>query len=104
MFVFLPLVLGGYYLLGHFIKWKRFRNVFLLVASLGFYAWGEPKFVFVMIASILLNYFYALGIDRYREKRTLSKSILVLMVVTNIAIFFVFKYLGFAVQLSLIHI
>lgn len=84
--------------MGHFIKWKRFRNVFLLVASLGFYAWGEPKFVFVMIASILLNYFYALGIDRYREKRTLSKSILVLMVVTNIAIFFIFKYLGFAVQ------
>ncbi len=93
MFVFFPLTLGGYYLLD-----RRFRNVFLLIASLGFYAWGEPKFVFIMIASILINYLYALGIDKFREKRNLSKTLLTLMVVTNVAIFFVFKYLGFAIQ------
>lgn len=45
LFFYLPITLLGYYLLD-----RRYKNVFLLIASLLFYAWGEPKFVFIMEA------------------------------------------------------
>ena len=58
LFAFLPLTLAGYYFLP-----IKYRNVFLMLASLLFYAWGEPKFVFVMILSILMNYAFGLLVD-----------------------------------------
>ena len=69
------------------------RNYFLLLASLIFYAWGEPKFVFVMIASITANYVFGVLLGRKK-----SKSILVLSMAVNIGILFIFKYLNFAVS------
>lgn len=93
LFIFLPLVLAGYYLLD-----RKFRNIFLLIVSLGFYAWGEPRFVFVMMGSILMNYVFALIVDKFREKKGIAYSTLTVMVVANIAIFWVFKYMGFTVQ------
>ena len=51
LFAFLPLTIFGYFLLP-----RKWRNAYLMLASLVFYAWGEPKFVLVMIASILMNY------------------------------------------------
>ena len=48
LFLFFPIVIGTYFLLA-----ERIKNYWLLAASLFFYAWGEPKFVLVMIASIL---------------------------------------------------
>ena len=56
--VFLPLTLAGYYLLD-----RRFKNTFLLIASLFFYAYGEPVFVCLMILSIIVNYLMALAIS-----------------------------------------
>ena len=53
LFYFLPLVLGLYYILRFSVTLK---NMLLLVASLFFYAWGEPRFVLVMLVSIALNY------------------------------------------------
>ena len=61
LFVFLPCVLVGYYLLK---RWRTASNVFLTLASLGFYAWGEPTFVFVMMASIVCNWLFGLWVDR----------------------------------------
>ncbi|MDR0858220.1 MAG: MBOAT family protein [Oscillospiraceae bacterium] len=87
LFTFLPLTLAGYYLLG-----KRYRNVFLLVMSLAFYAWGEPRFVLVMIASIALNYIFALVIDK---KRGIAKPVLIFAVAANVGLLYVYKYLGF---------
>ena len=92
LFGFLPLVLAGYFLLP-----KKFRNGFLTVASLLFYAWGEPKFVFVMILSILMNYVYGLLVVR-REDSGYQKVIITLMVVSNLSLFFVFKYLNFTIE------
>ena len=64
LFYFLPVVLILYYLL-------RFntpaKNGLLLIASLFFYAWGEPKFVLVMLFSIFINYVLALFADRSRK-------------------------------------
>ena len=67
LFLFLPLVLVGYYLLP--FRWNL-KNYWLLAASLGFYAWGEPKFVFAMLASIVFNYVAALVIERMSMRRS----------------------------------
>lgn len=93
LFIFLPLVLAGYYLLD-----KRFRNIFLLIMSLLFYAWGEPRFVFVMIGSIILNYIYALLVNKFRDKKVLAKVIIFCMIISNIMIFWIFKYAGFTIS------
>lgn len=95
LFLFLPFSLLGYYLLD-----KRFRNVFLLLISLLFYAWGEPKFVFVMIGSIFVNYVFALVIYALKEKKHAKPAKLVLIgnVLFNISLFFIFKYLNFTME------
>lgn len=66
LFAFLPIVLLLYCLSG-----QRLKNGILLAASLLFYAYGEPKFVFVMLASIVLNYAFAMLIELpgYGSKR-----------------------------------
>lgn len=92
LFVFLPLTLAGYYFLP-----RRCRNVFLTAASLLFYAWGEPKFVFVMIFSILMNYVFGLLVDKYRDTHR-QKLVLTVMVIANLSLFFVFKYLNFTIE------
>ena len=92
VFVFLPIVLIGHQLL----KGTK-RNYFLLVASLTFYAWGEPKFVIVMASSIVMNYCFGrlLGIHEHPKNR---KLLLVLAVIGNMSILFIFKYLNFTIS------
>ncbi len=90
LFGFLPFVLLGNALLS---KNRSLQNGFLVLCSLGFYAWGEPLFVLVMIGSILLN--YALGLLVAGGKKRLG---IFLAVFLNLALLFVFKYLGFSVQ------
>ena len=89
LFLFLPAVLLVYYLLD-----RRLRNPFLLLASLVFYAWGTGKFVLMMLASVFLNYTAALVLERLR-KPVLRKLTLVLTVVLNLSVLFVYKYLDF---------
>ena len=91
LFAFLPLTIFGYFLLP-----RKWRNAYLMLASLVFYAWGEPKFVLVMIASILMNYLFGLLVVR-KEDEAYRKRILVLMVIANLSLLFVFKYLNFTV-------
>lgn len=96
LFVFLPVVLVIYYgLLRKHMVWK---NTFLLVASLFFYAWGEPTYVFLMIATILLNWLYGVLIDQVRGRTVPARVILCLMVVTNLGILGYYKYSGFVVS------
>lgn len=76
---------------------SRFKNIFLLIASLLFYAWGEPKFVFVMIFSIFINYLFGLLVVQ-REAKTYQRMVLFLMVLFNLSLFFVFKYLNFTIE------
>ena len=93
LFLFLPIAIAGYYLLH-----PRYRNGFLLLISLAFYAWGEPKFVVVMIASILLNWGAAFLVDWSKKHNRRGKGILVAAVAANLALLFVFKYLNFTVR------
>ena len=96
IFLFLPIVILVYYVLK---KSRLLQNIFLLLASLFFYAWGEPVFVLVMIGSIIVNWLFGLLIDKKREKVRAAKTLLILDVVFNISLLFVFKYLTFTGEL-----
>ena len=91
LLLFLPVVL----ILYNISKNIKYRNVILLAASLFFYAWGEPVFVFLMLFSVLINYFIGLIIGK-SENRKKQKLVLITGLIFNIIILFVFKYLGFA--------
>ncbi len=93
LFIFLPLVLAVYY--GPLKKYRGAQNIWLLITSLFFYAWGEPWFVLVMIGSILVNWGFALWVDACKKKQKPGKDVLALTVIVNLAILFIFKYLMF---------
>lgn len=90
MFVFLPIVVGLYFLL----PGRRLRNVWLLIASLFFYAWGEPVYVLLMIFSIISNWAFALGIGSAQKAGT-RKLLLAAICVIDVLIIGFFKYEGF---------
>lgn len=91
LFFFLPVVVFMYYV--PFRNCIKAKNVLLLVASLFFYAWGEPVVVFLMILSILANYFFALIM-----KENNKKVLLIISVIFNLSFLFVFKYLDFTLK------
>ena len=93
LYLFLPIVIFFNFVV--FRKSRLFQNIFLLFASMFFYAWGEPKFVLVMIASIIINWFFGLIVNKKRDNKKLSKLLIALDVTFNLAILFVFKYLTF---------
>ncbi len=86
LFIFLPAV----FLLYCIVKNIKARNVLLVIAGLIFYAYGEPYAVFLMIISIIINHFAALGISKNKS----AKLILVIDIVYNIGVIFSFKYLA----------
>lgn len=92
LFLFLPIVLAVYFLLRN-----EFRNLFLLITSLLFYAWGERQFVVIMMLSIALNYFLAISIERSKQSRNIrmAKIMLALAVVLNIGLLVIYKYTNF---------
>lgn len=96
IFLFLPLVVILYY--GVFRFNRKMQNLFLLLASLGFYAWGEPWFVLVMIGSIFLNWVFGLLVYRFREGKMQSRLIITGMLLVNLGIIFIFKYLMFTLE------
>lgn len=95
-FIFLPVVL-----LLYFVAKEKYRNYILLAVSLLFYAYGEPAFVFIMLASIAVNYCLALRID-YKKRQGAEKAarcLLVLDIVVNLGLLFYFKYLDFSISI-----
>jgi len=70
-----------------------YSNWVLIIFSLIFYAWGEPVYVFLMIASVVINYFVGLLIDRGKKSR--SKPAFIAGIALNIAVIGVFKYANF---------
>jgi alginate O-acetyltransferase complex protein AlgI len=92
LFLFLPITLVLYAAVG-----PKFRNTFLLLASILFYAWGEKVFTLIMLASITVNYFVGMGIDHYRNRAS-AKIFLVAGIVFNVLLLSVFKYTNFAID------
>ena len=89
LFIFLPLVIFIYY-----ISNDKYKNYILLLFSLIFYSWGEPKYIFLMLLSIVVNYILALIIDKYRKSK-LKVYTLIFSIIFNIGLLFIFKYLSF---------
>ena len=96
LFLFFPVTLAVCFILP-----RGARNYWLLAASLFFYAWGEPRFVIVMLASIVLNYFAARGIEKAAPGTAARKALLIAGVMLDLGLLFIFKYLYFA--LSTLH-
>ena len=90
LFMFLPIVMAVYYLVPNGAK-----NIVLLLASLFFYAWGEPVYVVLMILSIVLNYFCGRDIEANADNPKKAKLSLVFALTANILILGFFKYYGF---------
>ena len=88
VYAFFPLVAAAYYL----SKNRVYRNVVLLLASLLFYSWGEPRFLLLMLAATLAAYCGGLLMERCTAHRKLILIVTVVLLVGNL---FVFKYLNF---------
>lgn len=93
LFVFLPIVLLLYFSI--FIHFPRGRNIFLLIVSLFFYAWGEPVYVYLMMTVIMINWLLGILIERFREKKRLACAMLITAVILDIGILVFFKYGAF---------
>ena len=92
LFYFLPIVLAIYY-----IAPKKYRNVILLISSLLFYFFGEPKYGIIMVISIISIYFHGIWIEK--AKNTKYKKIpLISGVFISIAVLFYFKYFDFLIE------
>lgn len=94
LFIFFPALLILYYQpWGNDYFKRRWRNAVLLLFSLLFYGWGEPVFVFIMIASIFLNWLLTLKMSKQEGKN--RKTYLCIIIAFDVGLFFVFKYLSF---------
>lgn len=93
LYIFLPLCLIFYFA----CRKIEYRNAVLIVFSLVFYAWGEPKVVFLLILSTIVNWLLGLVIDKYRDKLG-AKLAVAGSLVFSLGLLVVFKYLGFIVE------
>ena len=90
VFMFLPIVLVLY-----LVTKKELHNPILLIASIIFYAWGEPKYLAIMLLTILINYFGAIAVDKFS---THKKFALVMTILANLSFLFYFKYFNFVIE------
>lgn len=99
IFIFLPATCLLYYICPR----RTFRNALLTVASLFFYAWGEPSYILLMLCSIIVNWLFALVIERMQSLKNIkirAKIVLICAVIFNIGLLFCFKYLDFFISIT----
>lgn len=87
IYYFLPLLLICY-----FVVPKKFRNIILLMFSVLFYFYGEPKYMLLMLIEVLISYVVGLLIDKYK-----SKNILIIGIFIHVLLFGIFKYFNFVI-------
>ncbi len=87
LYYFLPIVLVIY-----FIVPKKLKNFVLFVASMAFYFYGEPKYIFLMLAEIVIAHIGAITIEKYKKK-----SILIIVMAIHIGLLIFFKYTDFII-------
>ncbi|WP_297437753.1 MBOAT family protein [uncultured Clostridium sp.] len=93
IFRFLPVAMLLYYIVPF-----KYKNFVILLLSLFFYSWGEPKYFGIMIASILVDYFVGRGIEKYKEKIKLKQIFLMISICFNIGMLIFFKYSDFFIE------
>lgn len=94
LFLFFPLTILGYYIIH-----PKLKNAFLLIASLAFYAWGEPKFIAVFAVSILFNYFAGIILGKLRDLKYSKRMVMIVAIAANIGLLFYYKYLMFGTEI-----
>lgn len=92
LYYFLPITVGLYFAVP-----KKFRNWVLLLSSLVFYGWGEPKYVILMGLSIILGYGFGLLIEKHRQQRT-GKILCGISVGVSMSFLLYFKYADFFIR------
>ncbi len=92
LFLFLPVTLLGYYLID-----RNYRNYWLLLASLVFFAWGGVSFTVILLASIVINYAIGLKVQRFREVKK-GYRWLFAGVSINLLVLGIFKYANFIIN------
>lgn len=92
IFAFLPLVVAVYYLVP-----QRFKNPVMLIASLLFYAWGEPIYVVLLLLSSVFHYFCGRDIEEKKGTPQLAKRSLIMAIVVNLLILGFFQYYGWLI-------
>lgn len=92
LFVFFPITIIGYFIVN-----ARMKNIWLLLASLFFYSWGEPKYIILMLLSIVTNYTLALGIDKIKGSKK-KRMLLIFGIILNLGALGYFKYFDFMVS------
>ena len=100
LFVFLPVVLAGYYIVPAVARLRgpaahTFINAALFIASVFFYTWGEKEYVKVLLASLVVNYLLARAIGREQARGKIGKAVVGSAVVFNLGLLGYFKYAGF---------
>lgn len=90
IFGFLPVFLLLYYLVP-----QKLKNLFLVLGSLFFYAWGEPVYVILMLFSAIFHYFMGMEMERIQDDKTRTRWNLVFVVAVDLLILGFFKYYGF---------
>ncbi|WP_297518425.1 MBOAT family O-acyltransferase [uncultured Clostridium sp.] len=93
IFRFLPIALLLYYIVPF-----KYKNFVILVLSLFFYSWGEPKYFGIMIASILVDYYVGRGIERNRKSKNHMRGFLAISIIFNLGILIFFKYSNFFID------
>ncbi|MFD6511003.1 MBOAT family O-acyltransferase [Bacillus sp. NPDC060175] len=93
LFLFLPLTILIYY-----VSPKVLRNLILCIFSLIFYAWGEPVYIVIMIFSTIFDYANGILIDKYKNRKGITKAIFINSIIINLGILGFFKYYGFVVD------
>ncbi|WP_439876844.1 MBOAT family O-acyltransferase (plasmid) [Bacillus mycoides] len=93
LFLFLPLTILIYY-----VSPKVLRNLILCIFSLIFYAWGEPVYIVIMIFSTIFDYVNGILIDKYKNRKGITKAIFINSIIINLGILGFFKYYGFVVD------
>ena len=93
LLVFFPLCMAAYF----FANDIKHKNICLLVFSLFFYAWGEPKYVLIMLISTAIDYTAGLLINRFSDKRKIQTVFLLVSVIMNLGLLAVFKYSSFII-------
>ncbi|KGN03302.1 alginate regulatory protein [Clostridium novyi A str. 4570] len=92
MFVFLPITLILYYL-----SPKSLRNLVIFLASLVFYAWGEPIYILIMIFSTVFDYCNGLLIDKFKDNKKITRCVFLNSMIVNLGILGFFKYYNFLI-------
>lgn len=92
LYVFFPIVMTLYYAAP-----KKYKNIVLLLEGMVFYAWGEPVYILVVMASTVMDYCYGRLMEKHRDDRRVMRLLIVISVVSNLGILAVFKYSSFLI-------